>query len=165
MCNLYNLSDPRLDQVHVKGDLIVNPNTSGRIMTRSRARQNPDQYTIIPASLKIVKVLVEELIAASGARQSQLDAAAAAEVEDEDSDGGDDWEDEDNGFLDLGAGITKEQLMAYAAEDGPMGRGRDDETQGYLVRFFTEQASRPEFAAVFNALTPDEQDKLRSMNE
>ncbi|KAF1349147.1 armadillo-type protein [Delphinella strobiligena] len=165
LCNLYNLSDPRLDQVHVQGDLIVNPNTSGRIMTRSRARQNPDQYTIIPASLKIVKVLVEELIAASGARQSQLDTAAAAELEDEDSDGGDDWEDEDNGFLDLGAGMTKEQLMAYAAEDGPMGRGRDDETQGYLVRFFTEQANKPEFAAVFNALTPDEQDKLRSMNE
>ena len=131
-------------------------------MTRSRARANPDTYTIIPATLKIIKVLVEELLSASGTRQTQLDAAAAADLDDEDSDDGS-WEDEDNGFLDLGAGITKEQLMAYAAEDGPQGLGRDDETQGLLLAFFHEQASKPAFGAVFAALSQDEQEKLRSM--
>lgn len=105
MTKLYDLDDPRLSQVHVKGDLIVPQ--SDRIMTRSRARQNPDQFTVIPASLKIVKVLVEELLSASGASRS-LDAAAAAGLEDENSED-EDWEDEPNGFLDLGAGITKER--------------------------------------------------------
>ncbi|KAL1303770.1 hypothetical protein AAFC00_007109 [Neodothiora populina] len=172
LCNLYNLHDPRLSQIHVKGELIHNPNASGRIMTRSRAKQMPDTYTIIPASLKIVKVLVEELLSASGnsARQNALDAAAAAELEAEededgnaDSDNGD-WEDEaDGGFLDLGSGMTKEQLMAYAADDGPVGRRQDDETQAYLLDFFRAQAQRPEFGQVFAALTPDEQEKLRMM--
>ena len=160
LCNLYNLSDPRLSQVHVKGDLIINPNTSGRIMTRSRARANPDTYTIIPASLKLVKVLIEELLSASGVRQTRLDAAAAGELEENVSDD-ESWEDEDNGFLDLGAGMTKEQLMAFANEEPA--RGRDDETQGILLNFFREQAQRPGFGDVFAALTPDEQQKLRSM--
>lgn len=105
LTKLYDLDDSRLSQVHVKGDLIVPQ--SDRIMTRSRARQNPDQFTVIPASLKIVKVLVEELLSASGASRS-LDAAAAAGLEDENSED-EDWEDEPNGFLDLGAGITKER--------------------------------------------------------
>lgn len=131
-------------------------------MTRSRARQNPDTYTMIPAPLKIVKVLVEELLSAAGVRQTALDAAAAAELEEEESDD-DDWEDEGNGFLDLGSGMTKEQLMAFA-DDGPSSRSRDDETQGYLLGFFREQANRPEFGEVFNSLTPDEQEKLRNMS-
>lgn len=168
LCNLYSLSDPRIAQISVKGDLIVNPSTSGRIMTRSRARQNPDTYTIIPASLKIVKVLVEELLSASGAgagTQSAIDAATAAAEDDEEEEisDNDDWEDEDNGFLDLGAGMTKEQLMAYAADDGPMSRRQDDETQALLLQFFRGQAQKAEFQDVFHALTPDEQDKLRSM--
>lgn len=36
LSKLYDLKDPRLSQVQVKGDLI--PNTDGRIMTRSRAK-------------------------------------------------------------------------------------------------------------------------------
>ncbi len=58
LSKLYSLNDARLAQTNVKGDLIVVDD--GKIKTRSRARQNPDQYTIIPASLKIVKVLIEE---------------------------------------------------------------------------------------------------------
>lgn len=77
-------------------------------MTRSRARQNPDQYTVIAAPLKIVKVLVEELLSASGNSRA-LDAQAAAELEEEGSDDGD-WEDETNPFLDLGGSMTKERM-------------------------------------------------------
>ncbi len=88
----------------VKGDLIVP--TSDRIMTRSRAKQSntsyskkiplvplpitdfftvpykdPDQYTIIPAPLKILKLLIEELVSAqgkSGAASLEAGGAAAA---------------------------------------------------------------------------------------
>jgi hypothetical protein len=41
LSKLYDLKDPRLAGVQVKGDLI--PNTDGRIMTRSRARISKHQ--------------------------------------------------------------------------------------------------------------------------
>lgn len=133
-------------------------------MTRSRARQQPDQYTSTSAQLKIIKVLVSELLAASGNRP--MDAAAAAEL-DEDGEEDGDWEDDENAdFLDLGSGLTKTQLMAYGAEDSAsVMRGRDDETQAYLLTFFRGQAQKQGFAEVFNSLTQEEQQKLRSMSD
>ncbi|KAF9640212.1 putative importin beta-5 protein [Lasiodiplodia theobromae] len=159
LSKLYDLNDARLAQVMVKGDLIVPQ--SDRIMTRSRARQNPDQYTMVPATLKILKVLVEELLSASGNMQN-VNAAGANDLPDDVSDD-DDWEDDDN-ELDLGAGVTKAELMAYGADDGFGGRQRDDETQAYLTNFFHEAAQKPGFNEMFAALTPQEQEKLRSMS-
>ena len=159
LSKLYDLHDPRLANIQVKGDLVV-PN-SDRIMTRSRARQQPDQYTTVSAQLKIVKVLVDELLSASGNRL--LDSAAAAELDDEGSEDGD-WEDDPNDFLDLGAGMTKSQLMSLGAEDNAAARGRDDETQAYLLDFFRQQAARPEFADIFGSLTAEEQEKLKGMS-
>jgi hypothetical protein len=112
----------------------VNQNTTGRIMTRSRARQSkpfsgidpyeedyllnnfdqkdPDQFTIVPAHLKIMKVLVEELQAASGARRD----LTAADIEKFDDEGGSgeegDWEDDPDNFLDLGLGSTKAGMFS-----------------------------------------------------
>ncbi|KAF2120900.1 armadillo-type protein [Lophiotrema nucula] len=161
LSKLYDLKDPRLSQIMVKGDLIVP--TDGRIMTRSRARTNPDQYTVVPAPLKILKVLIVELTSATGTNR-ELNAAQAAELAEEGSDD-DDWEDEGNPFEDLSTGFSKEQLMAYAAEDGPnMGRQRDDETQAFLVDFFTRAHSTPEFGEEFQALTEEEQQRLRDMS-
>lgn len=173
LSKLYDLKDSRLAEVQVKGELI--PNTDGRIMTRSRARTSmsfnsytnptqltpmldPDRWTIVPATLKILKVLIVELQSAAGA---PLDANAAAELADEGSDDGS-WEDEPNPFVDLGSGFTKEQLMAYAADDGPStGRQRDDETQEFLVDFFKRAATTPGFAEEFGQLTAEEQQRLR----
>ncbi|KAI4687617.1 uncharacterized protein J4E88_003208 [Alternaria novae-zelandiae] len=155
LSKLYDLKDPRLAQVQVQGDLI--PNTDGRIMTRSRAKANPDKYTIVPAPLKILKVLVVELQSASGA---PLDAQAAAELAEEESDDGE-WEDEANPFMDLGSGFSKEQLMAFAAEEPGGGRQRDDETQGFLVDFFKRAATTQGFAEEFGQLTEEEQQRLR----
>ncbi|KAF2145557.1 uncharacterized protein K452DRAFT_315776 [Aplosporella prunicola CBS 121167] len=160
LSKLYDLNDPRLSQIMVKGELVVPQ--SDRIMTRSRARQNPDQYTIVPAPLKILKVLVEELLSASGNLQQGMNAAAQAELQDENSED-EDWEDDPN-ELDLGLGATKAELMAYADEGGYSGRQRDDETQAYLTNFFREASQKPGFAEMFAALTPQEQDKLRTMS-
>ena len=145
----------------MKGDLIVPK--SDRIMTRSRAKETPDQYTSVSAQLKIIKVLVEELLSASGNRR--LDAAAAADLDDDEEDDGD-WEDDPDDFLDLGSGLTKSQLMSYGAEDSTeFTRGRDDETQAYLLNFFRQAAQKPGFADVFSSLTSEEQEKLRSMSD
>ena len=158
---MYDLNDPRLAEIQVKGDLIVPKDD--RIVTRSRGRQNPDQYTVISAQLKIIKVLVEELLSASGNRA--LDAAAAADLEDDDEDDGE-WEDDPNDFLDLGSGMTKSQLMSLGADDSSaFTRGRDDETQAYLLDFFRQAAQKPGFTDVFNSLTQEEQDKLRNMSD
>lgn len=199
LSKIYQLDDPRVAQVQVKGDLIVQD--TGRIKTRSQARNNPDQYTIIPAPLKIIKVLVEELSASGGGGGSghDLDPATASAAfnnnangdsddggddGDFDDDDDDDWEDIPSSsgggagagnILDLNLGITKQELMGFAAEgdggdiiDGSSpftsSRRRDDETQATLAQFFREVAlKKPEFREQFAALTPAEQERLRSL--
>ena len=164
LTKLYNLNDPRLAHVMVKGDLITQ--ATGRIKTRSQARQNPDRYTIIPANLKIIKVLVEEVSSAATSRWDQAGVtASAAGLESEGSDDGDEWEDDPN-TLDLNLGITKQELMGFADDAShPGGRQRDDETHGYLLEFFRGIAAQPDFSEKFAALTPDEQERLRAISQ
>jgi importin-9 len=171
----------------VKGDLIITQ--SNRIKTRSQAKQSiyhsphghfvhsqpnridpdPDQYTIIPATAKILKVLVEELLSASGT-QAATNAAAAAisstadlDAADDDDDGDDGWEDEPD-TIDLSLGATKADLLSYLETSA--GRQRDDETQAYLSEFFVRAAK--ENVAGFegwyaNYLNEDEKMKLQEL--
>ncbi|KAI0396710.1 ARM repeat-containing protein [Xylariaceae sp. FL0594] len=178
LSKLYTLNDPRVAQTMVKGDMIIP--TSDRIMTRSRARQSisppcsypaqhalnmgadPDRYTIIPAPLKIIKVLIEELLSASGlAGAANAAAAAAAEFADEDADD-DGWED-DPDTIDLNLGSTKNDLMGYL--DASNMRHRDDETQQYLTEFFVTIArdNVAGFGEWYNNLTDEEKGKLSEM--
>ncbi|KAI1914505.1 hypothetical protein LOZ12_004991 [Ophidiomyces ophidiicola] len=161
LSKIYELEDPRVSQVQVKGDLIIQD--TGRIKTRSQSRLNPDQYTIIPAPLKIIKVLVEELSSAAGVRG--IHGPGSQNFEDVESDDENaDWEDMPSGTLDLGLGITKQELMGFAEPDTGV-RQRDDETQAYLSHFFHEQAAKPGFQEIFSALKPGEQDQLRSLGQ
>lgn len=161
LSKLYSLEDPRIRQIGVKGDLIVQE--SGRIKTRSRAKAQPDQWTTIPANLKILKVLVDELTSASANNFNP--SAAAAALDSEGSEDGDEWEDVgagSTGVLDLGLGMTKQELMAYDEEGSPTtSRQRDDETSDYLMGWFREQAQKPEFAEMFAALNAEEKDRLQ----
>jgi hypothetical protein len=91
LCRLYTLEDSRLSQVIVPGDLVIP--TSTRIMTRSRAKQTPDQYTMIPVPLKIIKLLIQEL----GPSVGESVRFYNQQVEEFDSDG-DDWEDVNDGL-------------------------------------------------------------------
>ena len=108
-----------------KGELIMPEND--RIITRSQSKQSelytpeivtfypayqsdfqhyldPDQYTIVSAPLKIIKVLIEELLSASGnARNIESAGAVAAANGDSDDD---EWED-DPADLDLAAAGVK----------------------------------------------------------
>ncbi|KAH8736513.1 armadillo-type protein [Ilyonectria robusta] len=165
LSKLYSLNDPRLAQTSVKGDLIVTAD-DGLIKTRSRAKQitDPDQYTIIPASLKIIKVLIEELLSASGARAAANAAAAAVASANFDDDENDDegWEDDDD-TLDLSLGTTKADLMSFMEGGGQ--RQRDDETQAYLTEFFIRCAREnvANFQEWYNMLTEDEKTKLNEV--
>ncbi len=186
LSKLYALNDPRIAQTQVKGDLIVP--TSDRIMTRSRAKQStplvqsplamnpitdfftpppkdPDQYTVVPAPLKILKVLIEELLSAQGKLGSAAANAAAAvgaEFEAGEDDGDGSWEDEGD-TIDLNLGTTKNDLMSYLEASNM--RERDDETQAYLTEFFL-RAAREDIAGFkgwYDQLTDDEKAKLNEL--
>ncbi|KAI2619058.1 ARM repeat-containing protein [Hypomontagnella submonticulosa] len=161
LSKLYSLNDPRVGQTMVRGDFIMP--ASDRIMTRSRTRQQPDQYTIIPAPLKILKVLVEELLSASGANSAAV-AAAAAAAEFADDDGDNDWEDDPNS-LDLSIGTSKNDLMSFLEASNI--RHRDDETQAYLTEFFLTAArdNIAGFGEWYNQLTEDEKAKLNELSQ
>ena len=162
---IYDLEDPRVNQLGVKGELIEQ--YTGRIKTRSQARLNPDTYTSIPANLKILKILTEEISSAAAAFDDTAAVAGGLEVDGSDDDEGDDWEDDDRGginALDLGSGMTKEKLMAYADEDSPASsRARDDATAEYLVSWFRQQELKPGFAAMYHALNEEERERLQKI--
>lgn len=177
LSKLYSLNDPRVTQTVVKGDLIMP--TSDRILTRSRAKQSkdpfstrdvprlnerpdPDQYTAIPAPLKIMKVLIEELLSASGASSAAATAAAVAAADFADENDDDGWED-DPDTLDLSLGSTKLDLMGFL--DANNIRMRDDETQAYLSEFFVNAArdNVANFGDWYNGLTEEEKAKLNEI--
>lgn len=162
LSKLYSLNDPRLAQTMVKGDLIIDQ-SSNKIVTRSRSKQTPDQYTMIPASLKILKVLIDELLFASGKQEAAATAAQAAKMAELDDDDGDEgWEDEPD-LLDLGLGSTKNDLMSYF--EGGGNRVRDDETQAYLTDFFMRAAREniAGFTEWYNQLNDEEKGKLNEL--
>jgi len=88
---LFLLNDPRLQNINVKGDIIVP--AGGRIVTRSRSKQTPDQYTTTQVPIKIIKLLVSELNNAPNAENPGADEEDFAESGDEDEG---EWEDEDD---------------------------------------------------------------------
>ena len=124
---------------------------------------DPDQYTIIPASLKILKVLIQELLSASGGgRAASTAAAIAAAAELDDDDGDDNWED-DPDSVDLGLGGSKSDLYAFIESSGS--RQQDDETQAYLTEFFVTAArdNVANFQEWYSMLTDEERGKLQEL--
>jgi len=178
LATLYTLHDQRIASISCKGDLIPNPATAGRIVTRSRAKQMPDHYTIITADIKIIKVLIEELSPPNDTSALNTGVAGTRDVSDDEDDldgdgstkssvNGDDWEDDDT-FLDLGMGATKADLMGWANEGGKMfggqGQRSDDETQLFLGGWFrkmaTEDVRRERFMEILGGMTDRERERL-----
>lgn len=158
LSKLFALQDERIKNIGVKGDLIVE--NTGRIKTRSQAKLNPDRYTTIPADVKILKILVDEL--RTSAESKFAHTAASGVPADAESEGSEDedWEDEPAG-IDLGSAAVKEELMAFA--EGGNSRARDEETAEYLVKWFRENGGSEAFVAGFGALNEEEQGHLRRL--
>ncbi|KAG1180299.1 hypothetical protein G6F70_000463 [Rhizopus microsporus] len=87
LSKMFLANDPRLQNIHVKGEIVVNPN--GGIVTRSRAKKNPDQYTAIPVPAKIIKLLIADTTNTLLADQHPVEDAES--VGDDDETG--EWED------------------------------------------------------------------------
>ena len=163
LSKLFDLQDERIRQIGVKGDLIVE--NTGRIKTRSQAKLNPDRYTTIPADVKILKLLVEELSSAASSAQRFLQTGGLEEaVSDDEADGEDgDWED-DPGAIDLSSKAMRDELMNFAdGNDVVSDRGHDSEAIEYLAGWFRANGAQSGFQERFAQLNQEEQEKLRAL--
>lgn len=129
----------------------------------AKSTADPDQYTIIPAPLKIIKLLIDELQAASGvgaAANAASAAVASTELDSDDDDEG--WEDDDD-TLDMGLASTKADLMSFI--EGPGRRQPDDETQNFLTEFFLicGREDTASFKEWYNMLSEEEKQKLNEL--
>ncbi|CAB4420248.1 unnamed protein product [Rhizophagus irregularis] len=176
LSKLFLSGDPRIQGIQVKGDLIVT--NSSRIMTRSRSRKNPDQFTYVSANVKIIKLLISDLQNSSDSdvKRSELDYD---EYDDEDSvetdDGCDEWEDveepspfapaEDyvvlSEYLDKGKDLDDVDDDPDIKEDPVYLTNLRD----YLTDFFRHCAMQNEnnFVQLCSELNEDEQQKLQSL--
>lgn len=178
LSKLFALQDSRIKAVTVKGDLIIDANPSGRIKTRSQAKLNPDRWTSVPADLKILKLMVDELSSAATSQFPNLAAAQAAadalDEADSDAEDADDWEDVGTaGAIDLASESVRNDLMGLVGE-GPLAqldraasptgsRVRDEETAEYLLQWFKNEAGREGFPALFEQLSEEEKGRLREL--
>ena len=135
---IYSAHDARFTIIQVNGDLIVD-HTATRIRTRSMAKANPIKYTIVSAELKLIKLLVNELVPTFGCVPSAVNLQKAKHT----SVGSDNsWSTESGGTPGLSPMKT------------------DDETQKYLVQFFTTVGSDAHFQQLYGQLTEAEQKRL-----
>ncbi|ORY73226.1 ARM repeat-containing protein [Leucosporidium creatinivorum] len=94
MTQLYLSQRPSLQQTQVKGDMLLTAENTNTIMTRTRAKNNPDQFPPIPFPAKALKILLHDAQnAAVDGVGSKLDAEDA-----ESDDGDDEWADEGGEF-------------------------------------------------------------------
>ncbi|KAH9923163.1 armadillo-type protein [Epithele typhae] len=61
LCACFANARPSLQGIIVKGDIIVKPETKNVIMTRSRTKQIPTEFTSVPFPVKAIKLLLREL--------------------------------------------------------------------------------------------------------
>lgn len=89
----------RLRSVTVKGELVVRAETRNVIMTRSRTKQMPTEFTAVPFPTKALKLVLAELQADGEPASLGLGGIAPADVDRdvESDDGEEDWSDDDDG--------------------------------------------------------------------
>ncbi|KAJ7610789.1 armadillo-type protein [Roridomyces roridus] len=173
LCQLYVSERPSLQNLMVKGDIIVKADTQNVIMTRSRTKISPHEFTSIPFPVKAMKLLLHDV--QSGGEAATFTAQAgsdAAGVYDVDSDDGDeDWAEED--------GAKPRDEFEYLSElIGPKGMAFDNDDvleedddedlkndvvstmdmQAHLLSFFRECAARNtgNFSAVVDQMSAEE---------
>ncbi|OCF34393.1 hypothetical protein I316_03907 [Kwoniella heveanensis BCC8398] len=93
LSKLFATADERLARVAVKGDLIIDERNRDTIMTRSRTRNNPNQFTRIPFTLKALKLILKDVQAEPTKGQGKGKGKVDYDLEEDDGD--DDWDDDD----------------------------------------------------------------------
>ncbi|ORX54369.1 ARM repeat-containing protein [Hesseltinella vesiculosa] len=167
LSKIFLVNNPDILNMSVKGDIVVNPNAG--IVTRSKSKRNPDQYTAIPLSMKIIKLLVADL---GNSLPNDTNAQDEADsIGDEDGD----WED----VVDDVATRSRQEyqllsdVLANITEDDDDEENNPDlkndpiyqtDLRTYLVDFFRNCSGHNvnHFMEICQQLTEDEQFILHS---
>ncbi|BGP06448.1 hypothetical protein JCM10049v2_002270 [Rhodotorula toruloides] len=118
LAHLYAAAASRagLQQVQVKGDMVITEANRDKIMTRARARANPEQFRPIPFPAKALKLLLHDAQTASANKGGEQGAAEDAVSDDED----DEWADEGAEFT---AGNEKDlDFLSEMLSGGGLGK-------------------------------------------
>ncbi|KAH7915756.1 armadillo-type protein [Hygrophoropsis aurantiaca] len=119
LSQLYASGRPSLQTLMVKGDIIVKPETKDVIMTRSRTRTTPHEFTSVPFPVKALKLLVHDL--RSGGDSATIPAGEAYEVDSDDGD--EEWAEEER----LHQGFKEEEFAFLSEMLGPRGANFDND--------------------------------------
>ncbi|KAF9011181.1 armadillo-type protein [Cyathus striatus] len=172
LCQLFAAGRPSLQNLMVKGDIIIKPETKDVIMTRSRTKKTPHEFTSIPFPVKALKIILQDL--QSGGESAAL-SAKHGHFEDVDSDEDDEeWTEEEK----LHQGFKEDELAFLSDMIGPKGMAfdndellddNDDEDlksdpvsqmdmQAHLISFIRERATNEgaNFQAVLDQLSIEE---------
>ncbi|KAI5998077.1 armadillo-type protein [Pisolithus albus] len=118
LSRLYASARPSLQNLTVKGDIIVKPESRNVIMTRSKTRTTPHEFTSIPFPVKVLKLLVRELRSDG---ESATIPGGGFEV---DSDDGDDqWTEEEQQHQ----GFKEDEFAFLSDMLGPRGANFDND--------------------------------------
>ncbi|KAI5824132.1 ARM repeat-containing protein [Schizophyllum commune Tattone D] len=178
LCELLRAARPSLQQITVKGDIILRPETKNVIMTRSRTKKIPTEFTTVPFPVKALKIVVRDLL--TGGESAAIGAIDDEEVASDDGQD-DDWEEEGGGEIGRinSQGFTKDEFAFLSEMIGPRGvkfdnddvlDDDDDEDlkndpisqmdmQSHLVSFLRDcaQHNTSNFSQLVSQLTPEEQ--------
>jgi len=119
LSQLYAAERPSLLNLMVKGDIIVNVATKDVIMTRSRTKTLPHEFTSIPFPVKALKILVHDL--RSGGESAAISGQGEFDVESDDGD--DEWTEEEK----LNQGFKEEEFAFLSDMLGPKGMAFDND--------------------------------------
>ncbi|KIJ34652.1 hypothetical protein M422DRAFT_76407 [Sphaerobolus stellatus SS14] len=157
LCSLLLSGRPSLQNLQVKGDMILKPETSDVIITRSRAKQTPHEFQSIRFPVKALKLILEDL-------NPEVDASDIPQGDLASDDGNSDWDDSDDGGEKLIQGFKPEEFAylsdllggkpgQFGEDDDIIDGGLDDEDlkqdsiytmdmKSHLVSFLRECAQR-----------------------
>ncbi|OJT08019.1 Importin-9 [Trametes pubescens] len=172
LSSLFASERPSLQQLVVKGDIVVKPETKNVIMTRSKTKQTPTEFTSVSFPVKALKLLVHELQSGGEAASMGFNDADVAELDSDDGD--EEWTEEEK----LHQGFKADEFAFLSDVLGPRGMAfdndealeeNDDEDlkndpvstmdmQAHLLGFLKECAARNtgNFSAVVEQLNPEE---------
>ncbi|KAJ6609355.1 ARM repeat-containing protein [Mycena sp. CBHHK59/15] len=175
LCQLFVSERPSLQNLMVKGDIIVKPETQNVIMTRSRTKLSPHEFSSIPFPVKALKLLLHDV--QSGGESATI--TAQGDTYDVDSDDGDEgWAEEEklnpNDEFEFLSELIGPKGMAFDNDD--VLEEDDDEDlqkdpvstmdmQAHLLSFFRECAARntSNFSGVVDQMSAEEMLVVRTV--
>ncbi|KAI0726869.1 ARM repeat-containing protein [Fomitopsis betulina] len=179
-CSLFVSNRPSLRAIVVKGDLIIKPETRNVIMTRSKTRAVPTEFTRIPFPVKALKILLRELQSGGEAASRRMNASELGS-----DDGDDDWADDGDEAAEGSSSRANDMAFLSDLISGPgglpfdnddlLGAVDDDDLKNdpvshmdmkaHLLSFFKDCAAQNtnNFSAAVGQLSPDETHVVRQV--